>query len=251
MFRLAHTEFLWGLIAIPIFFLLFWLYVRWKKKAIKSFLDLQLLDTIIPDISTRKGFIKLSFFSLAYIMIIIGLTDPQIGSKMEEVKREGVDLIIALDVSNSMLAEDLSPNRLDRAKLAMEKLVDQLHSDRIGMIVFAGKAFVQLPVTTDYAAAKMFLKSVGTNSVNVQGTAIGSAIELAIESFDLESSTSKAVIVITDGENHEDDAESAAKKLLNLVSQFILLEWDPLKVLQFQSKEENNRLVSEKMVRAM
>lgn len=212
MFRLAHSEFLWGLIAIPLFILLFWLYLRWKKKATKAFIDFHLIDSIIPDISARKAGIKLIIFSLAYALIIIGLSDPQIGSKMEEVKREGVDLIIALDVSNSMLAEDLSPNRLKRSKLAMEKLIDQLHSDRIGMIVFAGKAFVQLPVTTDYAAAKMFLKSVGTNSVNVQGTAIGSAIDLAIDSFDPESKTSKAIVVITDGENHEDNALEAAKR---------------------------------------
>ena len=216
MFKLGHSEYLWGLVAIPVFFLLFWLYKRWRKKAIEAFIDSHLSQFIIPDASFRKGFIKLNLFSFAYALLIIGLSDPQIGSKMEEVKREGVDLIIALDVSNSMMAEDLSPNRLEKAKLSMQKFVDNLRSDRIGMIVFAGKAFVQLPVTTDYAAAKMFLNTVSTQSINVQGTAIGSAIDLAIESFDLTSSTSKAIIVITDGENHEDDATSSAQRASEL-----------------------------------
>ena len=141
----------------------------------------------------------------------IGIANPQIGTKLEEVKREGIDLMIALDVSNSMKAEDLSPNRLERAKRALLQLVEDLHSDRIGIIVFAGQAYTQLPITTDYAAAKLFLNMVDTDVVPTQGTAIGAAIELAEESFNYEEGGNKALIIVTDGENHEDDAIEAAR----------------------------------------
>ena len=132
-----------------------------------------------------------------------------------EVKREGIDLIIAVDVSNSMQAEDIQPNRLERTKRGIEKLIDQLKGDRIGMVVFAGKAFVQLPLTTDYAAAKLFTSHLGTELINEQGTAIGAALELSMESFDSESETSKAIIVVTDGENHEDNAIEIAQEAVN------------------------------------
>ena len=143
--------------------------------------------------------------------LLLGLANLQLGTKVEEVKREGVDLMIALDVSNSMLAEDLSPNRLERAKRAIYQLIENLHNDRLGIIVFAGQSYVQLPITTDYSSAKLFLETIGTDIVPTQGTAIGSAIDLAMESFDFENGTSKSIIVITDGENHEDDAQAAAK----------------------------------------
>src|SRR5690606_12158950 len=144
------------------------------------------------------------------VSLFIGLANLQYGTKLEEVKREGVDLMIALDVSNSMLAEDLSPNRLERAKRAIYQLLEKLQNDRLGIIIFAGEAYVQLPITTDYSSAKLFLESIGTDIVPVQGTAIGKAIDLALRSFDFENGTSKAIIVITYGENHEDDALGAA-----------------------------------------
>jgi Ca-activated chloride channel family protein len=147
---------------------------------------------------------------MAMVSLLIGLANLQFGTKLEEVKREGIDLMICLDVSNSMLAEDLSPNRLERSKRAIYQLIEKLHNDRLGIIVFAGQAYVQLPITTDYSSAKLFLETIGTDIVPTQGTSIGSAINLAMESFDFENGTSKSIIVITDGENHEDDAMNAA-----------------------------------------
>jgi Ca-activated chloride channel family protein len=149
---------------------------------------------------------------IAYSLIVVGLANPQIGTKLEEVKREGVDIIIALDVSNSMKAEDIKPSRLERSKQAISRLIDKLENDRIGVIVFAGNAYVQLPITTDFAAAKLFLGSIDTDIIPTQGTAIGSAIDLAMESFVGQDNKHKALVIITDGENHEDDAVEAAKK---------------------------------------
>ena len=165
----------------------------------------------MPNVSKSLPIVKFIFYALAMTSLLLGLANLQLGTKVEEVKREGVDLMIALDVSNSMLAEDLSPNRLERAKRAIYQLIENLHNDRLGIIVFAGQSYVQLPITTDYSSAKLFLETIGTDIVPTQGTAIGSAIDLAMESFDFENGTSKSIIVITDGENHEDDAQAAAK----------------------------------------
>lgn len=148
---------------------------------------------------------------MAFISLVIGIANPQVGTKLEEGKRSGSDIMILLDVSNSMLAGDLNPNRLENAKRAISQLIDHLHSDRIGIIIFAGEAYVQLPITTDYAAAKLFLNNISTDIVPTQGTAIGAAITMGMKSFDQTSGTSKAMIVMTDGENHEDDAVAAAK----------------------------------------
>jgi Ca-activated chloride channel family protein len=156
--------------------------------------------------------VRLTFFALGFLFFVIGLSRPQIGAKIKEHETKGAEIMIALDVSNSMLAEDYSPNRLDRAKLAISRLVDKLRDDRIGLIVFAGNSFVQLHITTDYVSAKMFLNSISTESVPIQGTAIGEAINTAIRSFSAQSEKSRAVIVITDGENHEDDPVAAAKQ---------------------------------------
>ncbi len=152
---------------------------------------------------------------LAFAFLIVGIADPQIGSKIVEEKRKGADLMILLDVSNSMLAQDMLPNRLENAKQAISQLIDNLHADRIGMVVFAGEAYVQLPVTTDYAAAKLFLNTINTDMVPTQGTAIGAAIDLGLKSFDFKDGTGKAMIIITDGENHEDDAVSAVSKAVD------------------------------------
>jgi Ca-activated chloride channel family protein len=155
--------------------------------------------------------LKFAILMLALASVIIGIARPQFGAKLKKVKREGIELIIALDVSNSMMAEDIKPNRLDRAKLAISRLVDRLKDDKIGLIVFAGDAYTQLPITTDYNSAKLFLNSINTQIVPKQGTAIGAAINLAERSFTPDSKSNKAIIVITDGENHEDDAVAAAK----------------------------------------
>ena len=212
MLRYENSEWLFLLVLIPIIILVFILSVRWRKKAIGVFGQLKLVYKLMPMASEFKLRSKFILFAVAIASLIIGIANPQIGSKMEEVKREGVDLMIAIDLSNSMLAEDLQPNRLMRAKQSISKLIDRLDGDRIGLIVFAGDAYVQLPITTDYSAAKLFLSTINTNIVPTQGTAIGKAIELSIKSFDLQNAQNKAIIIITDGENHEDDAIKKAQE---------------------------------------
>ena len=216
MLRYENSEWLYLLVLIPIMIVAFILSVKWRRKAIGVFGQLKLVYKLMPMASEFKLRSKFILFAVAICALIIGIANPQIGSKMEEVKREGVDLMIAIDLSNSMLAEDLQPNRLMRAKQSISKLIDRLDGDRIGLIVFAGDAYVQLPITTDYSAAKLFLSTINTSIVPTQGTAIGKAIELSIKSFDLQNDQNKAIIVITDGENHEDDAIEKAKEAQEL-----------------------------------
>ncbi len=211
MLRFAHIEFLWGLAAIPVLVLLFIAVSRWKKRAVASLGDKTVVGAMMPQVSFSRPWLKFILFTVAFAFLLIGAADPQIGSKMEEEKRKGADLMILLDVSNSMLSQDMPPNRLENAKQAIAQLIDNLHNDRIGIIVFAGEAYVQLPITTDYSAAKLFLNTINTNMVPTQGTAIGAAIDLGMKSFDFKDGTGKAMIIITDGENHEDDAVSSAK----------------------------------------
>ena len=192
-----------------VFVVLFWLYRMWLKKAKIRFGDAEVISRLMPEASSSKPVFKFLLVLLATTFLIIGIVDPQIGSKLENVKREGIDLYLVLDVSTSMLAEDIKPNRLERSKLAISTLIDNLQGDRVGIIIFAGNAYKQLPLTTDYAAAKLFLSAVDTKIVPTQGTAIGEAIEMATLSFG-ETDHNKAIIVITDGENHEDDAIEAA-----------------------------------------
>jgi len=172
--------------------------------------EAQLVALLMPDRPVQKLWVKFMLYSLIYSMIIIGLANPQIGSKLEKVERQGVDLMIALDVSNSMLAQDIKPNRLARAKRAISKLVDQLQGDRIGIVVFAGRAYTQLPITADYSAAKLFINTIDTDVVPTQGTSIGQAISLSLEAFQ-DSKHEKAIIVITDGEDHDDNPVAAAE----------------------------------------
>lgn len=201
---------LWLLGLIPVLIIGYIMWKRWRTKSI-SMIDKTVLESVFPDLSGVRPFMKWMITTIAIALIIVGIANPQIGSKMEEVKRTGVDVMICLDLSNSMLAEDLSPNRLERAKRGISQMIDKLRNDRIGIVVFGGQAYVQLPITTDYAAAKLFLSTISTDIIPTQGTAIGAAIDLAVESFDMKSPTGKSIIVITDGENHEDDAVSSAK----------------------------------------
>jgi Ca-activated chloride channel family protein len=186
-----------------------------KRKALKRLGDVNLVSRLVPEMSTVRPAIKFILQLIAVSAGIIMLSRPQFGSKIEDIKKQGVEVIIALDVSNSMLAEDIQPDRLTRAKQAISRLVDNLDNDKIGLIVFAGDAYIQIPVTTDYISAKMFLSSINPNMVPKQGTAIGAAIDLGIRSFSPGEGKSKAMIIITDGENHEDDpvkeAEEASK----------------------------------------
>ncbi len=212
MFRLANPEYLNLLIAIPLLLLVYTAAVVVKKRKIAQFGNLELIRQLMPGVSFRRGWIKLSFILIALAIMIFGIAGPQFGSKLTEAKRKGIEIIIALDVSNSMLAQDIQPNRLERAKQAISRLVDQLTNDRIGLIVFAGDAYVQLPITNDYTSAKLFLSSITPGIVPKQGTAIGAAINLAISSFSPQEETSKVIIVISDGENHEDDPIEAAQR---------------------------------------
>ena len=212
MFRLAHIEYLYLYLLVPFFILLFILMLSKKKKAIRQFGEINLVSRLLENVSTVKPFVKFTLMTLALCSLIFALTGPQLGTKLQEVKREGVDVVIALDVSNSMNAEDIRPTRLNRSKQAIYKLIDQLQGDRIGLIVFAGQAYVQLPITTDYGAAKLFLSTVNTNMVPTQGTAIGTAVRKGIEAIGDSARSNSAIIVITDGENHEDDALEAAKE---------------------------------------
>jgi len=209
MIRFANTEYLYLLLFLAVFILIFWIYNIWKKKARKRYGDERIVNSLTPNESSSKRYIKFIVITIAFVLLVIGIINPQVGSKLEKVKREGIDLMLVLDVSNSMLAEDIKPNRLERSKMAISSLVDKLEGDRIGIIIFAGNAYKQLPLTTDYAAARLFLSAVDTKIVPSQGTAIGEAIDLSVASFD-DGEHNKAIIVITDGENHEDDAIGAA-----------------------------------------
>ena len=211
MLRYDNIEYLYLLLLIPLIIGAIVLYSRWQKKSIQQFGDSQLVKELMQSHSRLRKKIKNFIFVLSILFLIIGLSNPQIGTKMEEVKREGVDLMIAIDLSYSMMAEDIKPNRLERAKQAISRLIDKLEGDRIGLVVFAGEAYVQLPVTTDYSAAKLFLSTVNTSIVPTQGTEIGNAIDLCIKSFDNDNAQSKAIIIITDGETHDDEAIASAK----------------------------------------
>ena len=212
MINFAQAQYLFLLLLIPFFFLIQALVLRLRRRRIRKFGDEKLVRELMPSYAKAKVWVRLTLFSVGFFFFVIGLSRPQIGAKLKEHETKGAEIMIALDVSNSMLAEDYSPNRLERAKLAISRLVDKLRDDRIGLIVFAGNSFVQLPITTDYVSAKMFMNSISTESVPVQGTAIGEAINTAMRSFSSQSEKSRAIIVITDGENHEDDPVAAAKQ---------------------------------------
>lgn len=212
LFRFANTEFLYLLLLAPVIVVLWIINDYRRKRALKRFGDTGLVKSLMPDVSAYRPFVKMIIQCIAIIAISILLARPQFGSKVEEVKRQGVEVIIALDVSNSMLAEDIQPNRLERAKQAISRLVETLSEDKLGLIVFAGDAYTQIPVTTDYISAKMFLSTISPQIVPKQGTAIGSAIDLGMRSFSQGDNKSRALIIITDGENHEDDPVAKARE---------------------------------------
>lgn len=210
-FRLARPELLYGFAVGPMLAFVFLLDLAWRNKALRRFAMPGTLAQMVPGNSTLRTLLRFLLFRHGLSFVVVALAGPQFGTRLEEVRSKGIDLVVAIDVSNSMECEDLRPSRMEAARRSMEQLIDKLRGDRLGIVVFAGEAFVQLPITTDRSAAKLFLNSVNPGSVGTQGTAIGAAIELAQESFDPESPGSKAIIVITDGENHEDDAEGAAR----------------------------------------
>lgn len=216
MLLFAEYRFLYLLLLIPLFLLGYGLLRHIRSRRVKAFGDPALVEELMPSRSRSKGWVRMALFCLGFLFFVIGLARPRTGARLAERTTRGAEIMVALDVSNSMLAEDYSPNRLERAKLSISRLTDRLQEDRIGLVIFAGTSFVQLPVTTDYVSAKMFLSSINTQSVPVQGTAIGDAITLCIKGFSAQSEKSRVIIVISDGENHEDDPVAAARQAAEL-----------------------------------
>ena len=213
MLYFARAFYLWFLLLVPAILVGYALLRRLRRRRVRRFGDETLVRALMPSWSSAKGWWRTVLFCLGFAAFIIGMARPLIGAKLVERETKGAEIMICLDVSNSMLAQDYSPDRLSRAKLAISRIVDRLQGDRIGLIIFAGTSFVQLPITTDYVSAKMFLNSIDPQSVPVQGTAIGEALRTAAKSFSLQSEKSRAIIVITDGENHEDDAVDIARQV--------------------------------------
>lgn len=211
MFRFEHPTFLYALALLPILVVVFLFYWHWRKRALNRFAQSSLLPEIMPGVSGYKHPVKFLLLLLSLALLIVGAANPQWGSKREKVKRKSVDVMIALDISNSMYAEDIAPNRLERAKKFAENLVEKLKGEQIGLILFAGGAYLQMPVTTDYATAKLFIRSASPDLAGTQGTAIADAIDLARRSFSEDNKAHKALILITDGEDHEGEALEAAQ----------------------------------------
>lgn len=209
MFKFENPIYFYAFAIIP-FCIIVYVWIAYKRKQKLAKLgDNHLIKQLMPDVSRAKKNTKFILYLIGFSFLILGICNLQSGSKLKDVKREGADIMICLDVSNSMLAQDLSPNRLDRAKLAIENMIDKLQGDRLGIIVFAGEAYVQLPITTDYSTAKLFLESINTKIVPTQGTNIADAINKAADSFGKDEGKNKAIVIITDGENNEDAQESA------------------------------------------
>lgn len=216
MFKFENTYFLFGLLIVPLLLLIFWLLKRGEKKQLLNFAELFLQKNLMPEKSRIKPFLKILLFSISMAFLVFTIANPLMGAKLTEVKGEGVDLMIALDLSNSMKAQDLMPTRLEHAKREISRLLENLNNDKIGIVIFGGDAYVQLPITSDYSAAKLFLDQIDHNIIPVQGTAIGAAIDKCVESFDKKDEAKKAIILITDGENFEDDALGSASKAAEL-----------------------------------
>lgn len=211
MWELQYKIALWALLLgiLPAgIYLLYW---RRRNRQVKRIGDAALLDKLMPSRSQAKPMVRVVLFSIAFILLLIALINPMIGTKKGKVATTGIDVVIALDISNSMLAEDLKPSRLSAAKNALRALMNRMGENRIGIVVFAGTAFTQLPLTSDYSAAEVFIDDISTNDISRQGTAIGAAIERSCKVFSKLEGRGKAIIVISDGENHEDDAEAAAR----------------------------------------
>ncbi|HUL43156.1 MAG TPA: VWA domain-containing protein [Bacteroidota bacterium] len=212
MVRFAHSEYLYAFALLPVLVAIFWWALVQRRRRLAAFGNPSLLDRLMTSAGKYKRSVKFFLLLAAFAFLVLGIANPQIGTKLEEVKRQGVDIMICLDVSTSMKAEDIKPSRLESAKQEISRMLDQLQNDRIGIVVFAGESYVQLPLTTDYSAARLILSAIDVDVVPVQGTAIGSALRLAMKSFEEGERKHKVIILITDGENHEDDAVAAAKE---------------------------------------
>jgi Ca-activated chloride channel family protein len=209
MYQIEEPSYFIYLIAIPVIFVLYLLVSFWKKRTQKKFASFNLMQKLSPERSAFKSILKMIFFLIGLAFLIVSLTNPKMGTKLETIKRQGVDIVFALDVSKSMLAEDIAPNRLEKAKQIISKIVDRLGSDRIGIIIYAGNAYPLLPITTDHGAAKMFLQNANPDLVSSQGTAINDAIIMASSYYDNDEQTNRFLFIISDGEDHQEDASSA------------------------------------------
>ena len=221
--ELDESKYLYLLFIVPVLVLLFLYNQYWKRKKQREFGDLDLVKKLSPEKSVFKPILKLVVIILALVGLILGLVNPKIGTKMETVKREGIDIVFAMDVSKSMLAEDVAPNRLEKTKQIVSQIINQLGSDRIGIVAYAGSAFPVLPITTDYGVAKMFLQSMNTDIVSSHGTSLDEAIKLSATYFDEKSKTSKLLIMISDGEDHSEGAEAAAEEANKLGMKIITI----------------------------
>jgi Ca-activated chloride channel family protein len=212
MFELEEKGYLYLLVVVPVLVLLFLYMSYWKRKKQAAFGDLDLIKKLSPEKSIFKPVLKFSLVLMGLIFLILALVNPKMGVKMEKVKRQGIDIVFAIDVSKSMLAEDVAPNRLEKSKQLVSQLINQLGSDRIGIIAYSGSAFPVLPMTSDYAVAKMFLQTMNPGMISSQGTSIDEAINLAANNFfDKKDKTNKLLVIISDGEDHSDNAQNAAE----------------------------------------
>ena len=231
MFRFANIEMFWWLLTIPVAITAYIYFTHRKRKQLLAFGDLELMEQLMPNASHMRGHVKFGLALLALAILIIASARPQFGQSERTEKRQGIEAVIALDISNSMLAEDVAPNRLDRAKQMMSKLIDQMVDDKIGVVVFAGDAFIQLPITCDYVSAKMFLNTIKPELIKTQGTAIGQALNTSMRCFGTLNpedektiaNANRAIILITDGENHEDDAVAVAQRAKELGIKIIVV----------------------------
>ncbi|MFT6959094.1 MAG: Ca-activated chloride channel family protein [Polaribacter sp.] len=215
MYRIEEPIYFYLLAIIPTMLVLFLLVLWWKKRTQRKFSNASLLKKLAPNSSTFKSTLKLIIFLLGITFLIISLTNPKMGTKLKTIKREGVDVVFALDVSKSMLAEDIAPNRLEKAKQIISKTIDKLGSDRVGIIIYAGNSYPLLPITTDHAAANMFLQNANPDIVSSQGTAINEALELAKTYYNNEDQTNRFLIIISDGEDHQEETKQVAQNLAN------------------------------------
>ena len=253
MYQLEQPVYFYVLFSIPVVVVLFLLVLAWKKHTQKKFADSQLLKKLSPNQSVFKSVLKVLVVCLAIACMSFALVNPKIGTKLETVKREGVDVVFALDVSKSMLAEDIAPNRLEKAKQLVTQIINSLAGDRIGIIGYAGSAFPQVPITTDFSSTKLFLNGMSTDMVSSQGTAINEAIQMAETYYNDEEQTNRVLFIISDGEDHEGNvaqiAEEAARKGIKIYTIGVgTLQGGPIPIkqngiLQYYKRDENNEQV--------
>lgn len=256
MFRFANPDYFYLLLLVPLLVGVFVWSALYRRRRIERFGDPETVRALMPDASPARYRTKFVIWLAAFSLVVFALARPQFGSKLKEVKVEGIELMLAVDVSNSMLAQDFEPNRLERTKHAIDRLLEGVEQDRVGLVVFAGDAYVQLPITSDYMTARNFTRQISPNMVSRQGTAIGAAIDLAASSFSGDSEGSRVIILITDGENHEDDAIAAAKRAAGKGIKIYTIgigtpEGAPIQIGDEFIRDENGEMVVSKLDEAV